>query len=169
MTEELEAYEVEIRDGIAVTRVLSTTTTSAIYTTAQQTADWGAPLGPGDSLTIRIFQLLDHGVQRAIGADADGQHAAQHICLCVRGGDKPLEMLKAVPGAVKLHVVAHDVLELCGEPQLGQPDGRLVRLEHRMGQLQVQQPVVLHLRLGALEEGQELLLRFLPQHPVLQA
>ena len=57
LTEELEAYEVEILDGAAVKRVLSTTTTSAVYTTAQQTADWGAPLGPGDTLDIRIFQL----------------------------------------------------------------------------------------------------------------
>jgi hypothetical protein len=32
-------------------------TTSAVYTAAQQTADWGAPLGPGDTLDIRIFQL----------------------------------------------------------------------------------------------------------------
>ncbi len=28
-----------------------------VYTAAQQTADWGALLGPGDSLAIRIFQL----------------------------------------------------------------------------------------------------------------
>ncbi|MGQ3673973.1 baseplate multidomain protein megatron [Xanthobacter sp. TB0139] len=57
LAEELEAYEVEILDGATVKRVLSTTTTSAIYTAAQQTADWGALLGPGDTLTIRIFQL----------------------------------------------------------------------------------------------------------------
>ena len=57
LAEELEAYEVEILDGAAVKRVLSATTTSALYTAAAQTADWGAPLGPGDSLTIRIFQL----------------------------------------------------------------------------------------------------------------
>lgn len=37
--------------------LLSATTTSAVYTAAAQTADWGAPLGPGDNLTIRIFQL----------------------------------------------------------------------------------------------------------------
>ena len=55
--EELEAYEVEILDGATVKRVLSTATTSAVYTAAQQTADWGAPLGPGDTLDIRIFQL----------------------------------------------------------------------------------------------------------------
>jgi protein involved in polysaccharide export with SLBB domain len=37
--------------------VLSATTTSAVYTAAAQTADRGAPLGPGDTLDIRIFQL----------------------------------------------------------------------------------------------------------------
>ncbi|MHA3977373.1 baseplate multidomain protein megatron [Halovulum sp. GXIMD14794] len=57
LAEELEAYEVELLDGAAVKRVLSTTTTSAIYTTVQQTADWGAPLGPGDTLDVRIYQL----------------------------------------------------------------------------------------------------------------
>jgi protein involved in polysaccharide export with SLBB domain len=52
-----EAYEVEIIDGASVKRVLSTATTSAVYTAADQTADWGAPLGPGDNLRLRIFQL----------------------------------------------------------------------------------------------------------------
>ncbi|MFP7572274.1 glycoside hydrolase TIM-barrel-like domain-containing protein [Marivita sp. S2033] len=52
-----EAYEVEILNGAAVKRTLTTTTTSAIYTAAQQTTDWGALLGPGDTLDIRIFQL----------------------------------------------------------------------------------------------------------------
>jgi hypothetical protein len=55
--EELEAYEVEILDGATVKRVLSTATTSALYTAAAQTADWGAPLGPGNTLDIRIYQL----------------------------------------------------------------------------------------------------------------
>ena len=54
MAEELEAYEVEIVDGATVKRVLSTSTTSAVYTGAQQTADWGAPLAPGDTLDIRM-------------------------------------------------------------------------------------------------------------------
>ena len=57
LAEELEAYDVEILDGATVKRVLSTSITSAVYTAAQQTADWGAPLGPGDTLDIRIFQL----------------------------------------------------------------------------------------------------------------
>ncbi|MTH95694.1 glycoside hydrolase TIM-barrel-like domain-containing protein [Roseibium sp. RKSG952] len=57
LAEELEAYEVEVLDGATVKRVLSTATTSAIYTAADQTADWGALLGPGDTLDIRIFQL----------------------------------------------------------------------------------------------------------------
>ena len=49
--------QIEILDGTAVKRVLSVNTTSAVYTAAQQTADWGAPLAPGDTLDIRIFQL----------------------------------------------------------------------------------------------------------------
>lgn len=57
LAEEIEAYEVEIIDAAIVKRVLSTTTTSALYTAAQQTADWGAPLTPGDTLDIRISQL----------------------------------------------------------------------------------------------------------------
>jgi len=40
-----------------VKRVLTSGTTSVLYTAAQQTADWGAPLGPGDTLALRIFQL----------------------------------------------------------------------------------------------------------------
>ncbi|WP_456064538.1 baseplate multidomain protein megatron [Halovulum marinum] len=57
LAEEIEAYEVEILAGSEVRRVLSSTTTSVTYTGAEQTADWGAPLDPGDSLDIRIFQL----------------------------------------------------------------------------------------------------------------
>jgi len=57
LAEELEAYEVELLDGTAVKRVLSASTTSAVYTAADQTADWGTPLGPGDTLDIRIVQL----------------------------------------------------------------------------------------------------------------
>lgn len=55
--EELEAYEVEILNGATVKRVLSSSTTNAVYTAAHQTSDWGAPLGPGDTLDIRIYQL----------------------------------------------------------------------------------------------------------------
>ena len=55
--EEVEAYEVEILDGATVKRLLSTATTSAIYTAAAQTVDWGALLGPGDALDVRIYQL----------------------------------------------------------------------------------------------------------------
>jgi hypothetical protein len=55
--EEVEAYEVEIRDGAMVKRVLTSSTTSVLYSAAQQTTDWAAPLGPGDTLALRIFQL----------------------------------------------------------------------------------------------------------------
>ncbi len=57
LAEEAEAYEVEILDGAIVRRTLASATTSVTYTSAQQAADWGAPLGPGDALDIRVFQL----------------------------------------------------------------------------------------------------------------
>jgi GTA TIM-barrel-like domain/Putative phage tail protein len=69
LAEELEAYEVEILDGASVKRVLNATTTSAVYTAADQTADWGAPLGHGDTLTVRIFQLsalVGRGAPKAV-------------------------------------------------------------------------------------------------------
>ena len=50
-------HEVELLDGSAVLRTLTTSTTSVTYTAAQQLADLGALLGPGDTLPIRIFQL----------------------------------------------------------------------------------------------------------------
>ncbi|MFN7165765.1 MAG: glycoside hydrolase/phage tail family protein [Pannonibacter sp.] len=55
--EEVEGYDVQILDGATVKRTLTSSTTSVFYTAAQQTADWGAPLGPGQTLAIRIFQL----------------------------------------------------------------------------------------------------------------
>jgi hypothetical protein len=57
LAEDSEAYVVEILDGATVRRTISTATTSALYTAAQQTTDWGAPLAPGAALAIRIVQL----------------------------------------------------------------------------------------------------------------
>jgi hypothetical protein len=57
LAEEAEAWEVEILDGVVVKRLLSASATSVVYTAAHQIADWGALLGPGDALDIRIFQL----------------------------------------------------------------------------------------------------------------
>jgi hypothetical protein len=57
LAEDNETYEVDILDGATVTRTLQVATTSALYSAAQQTADWGAPIGPGQSLVIRIYQL----------------------------------------------------------------------------------------------------------------
>jgi len=57
LIEEVEAYEVEILDGATVKRTLTASTTSVVYSAAQQTADWGGPLGPSETLTIRIYQL----------------------------------------------------------------------------------------------------------------
>ena len=57
MSEAGESWRVEILDGAVVKRSLTTVTTNALYTAAQQSADWGAPLGPGQTLAIRIYQL----------------------------------------------------------------------------------------------------------------
>ena len=57
IAEETERYEVEILDGSAVKRTFKVTTDSVVYSGAQQVADWGALLGPGDELDVRIFQL----------------------------------------------------------------------------------------------------------------
>ena len=57
LAEDLESYDVQILDGAVVKRTLTSSTTSVLYTSAQQTADWGAPLGPGQTLAIRIHQL----------------------------------------------------------------------------------------------------------------
>ncbi len=57
LAEDLESYDLLILDGATVKRTLTSTTTSALYTAAQQAADWGVPLGPGQILAIRIYQL----------------------------------------------------------------------------------------------------------------
>jgi len=69
LAEDSEAYEVEILDGATVKRTLQVATTSALYTAAQQTADWGTPFGPGQSLAIRIYQLsalIGRGAGRSV-------------------------------------------------------------------------------------------------------
>ncbi|RJL06943.1 hypothetical protein C9E82_22050 [Paracoccus siganidrum] len=57
MSEANEAWQVDILDGAGVKRSLTTATNAAVYTAAQQVADWGALLGPGASLTISIAQI----------------------------------------------------------------------------------------------------------------
>jgi hypothetical protein len=57
LAEDAEAYEVEVHDGGTLTRTLATPTTSVTYTAANQLADRGALLVPGDTLDLRIFQL----------------------------------------------------------------------------------------------------------------
>ena len=57
LAEDLASYDMQILDGPGVKRTLSSSTTSVLYNAAQQTADWGASLGPGQTLAIRICQL----------------------------------------------------------------------------------------------------------------
>ncbi|PTV93697.1 putative tail protein [Rhodobacter aestuarii] len=57
LTEDLESYDVQILDGTTVKRTLTSSTTSVLYTAAQQLTDWGALLGPDQTLALRIYQL----------------------------------------------------------------------------------------------------------------
>jgi hypothetical protein len=57
LAEDLESYDVQILDGAVIKRTLTSTTTSVLYSAAQQTTDWGAPLSPSQTLAIRIYQL----------------------------------------------------------------------------------------------------------------
>ena len=69
VSEDSEAYVVEILDGAIVRRTLTASTTSVLYTAAQQSADWGAPLGPSQSLAIRLYQLsalIGRGAGRSV-------------------------------------------------------------------------------------------------------
>ena len=69
LAEEFEAYLVDILDGASLKRTLNTSTTSAVYSGADQIADWGALLGPGDTLSIRIAQLsalIGRGAARTV-------------------------------------------------------------------------------------------------------
>jgi len=67
--EDSEAYEVDILDGATRKRTLQVATPSALYTAAQQTADWGSVLVSGQTLSIRIHQLsalIGRGAGRSV-------------------------------------------------------------------------------------------------------
>jgi hypothetical protein len=69
LSEDLERYDVQIRDGATVKRTLTATVAEVVYSAADQTADWSAPLGPGNTLEIRIFQIsnrLGRGTPAAV-------------------------------------------------------------------------------------------------------
>lgn len=61
MSEASEAYRIDIledaTEGAAVLRSIEATTTTATYTAAQQSADFGAPLEAGESLTLVAYQI----------------------------------------------------------------------------------------------------------------
>ena len=54
LAEDLESYQTDILSGSSVVRTLSSTTPSALYTAAQQIADFGAVQS---TLTVKIYQL----------------------------------------------------------------------------------------------------------------
>ena len=69
LAEDSEAYEVEILDGATRRRTLQVAKPFALYTAAQQIADWRALLGPGNSLDIRVFHLsalIGRGAERSV-------------------------------------------------------------------------------------------------------
>jgi hypothetical protein len=59
--EESEGWRVEVLDGATFLRVLEASAPSVSYTGAQQLADRGALLGPGDGLAVRIQQISTFG------------------------------------------------------------------------------------------------------------
>ena len=65
LDEDAERYEVDILDGADVKRTISSDTPGAIYTGAEQTADFGAPQA---SVSLRVYQMsavLGRGTPRA--------------------------------------------------------------------------------------------------------
>ncbi len=69
--EELESYEIEIREGDAVKRVIAASSEQAVYATAEQEADFGGTdFGP---LDITVYQL-----SRAFGRGT-GRSATLHV------------------------------------------------------------------------------------------
>lgn len=63
--EATEAYEIDIMDGLAVVRTISTVTPSAIYDEADQIADFGSAQ---DAITVNIYQISDR-VGRGFGKE----------------------------------------------------------------------------------------------------
>lgn len=53
-SEDSESYSIDILDGSAVVRTLTSSTPSVVYTAADQTTDFGAPQS---EVTVRIYQL----------------------------------------------------------------------------------------------------------------
>lgn len=53
-SEASESYSIDIMDGTSVVRTLTSSTPSVVYTAADQTADFGAPV---PEVTVRIYQL----------------------------------------------------------------------------------------------------------------
>lgn len=54
VSETAEQYEIDVYNGAAVVRTISTTTPTAAYTAAQQTADFGSAQG---SINVKVYQI----------------------------------------------------------------------------------------------------------------
>jgi len=60
--EESEAYEIDVLNGSAVARTLSATSPRALYTAAQQTADFGTPPSSFDVVVYQISASYGRGI-----------------------------------------------------------------------------------------------------------
>jgi hypothetical protein len=67
--EDTEGYELDILNGTIVARTLTTSTPAVIYTSAQQTADFGSPIAFPDVLSVKVHQV-SASFGRGIGAAA---------------------------------------------------------------------------------------------------
>ncbi|MET0155469.1 MAG: glycoside hydrolase TIM-barrel-like domain-containing protein [Rickettsiales bacterium] len=61
LSEESEAYEVDILDGATVLRTIAATSPSCAYSAAQQTADFGSPQASVDVVVYQLSALVGRG------------------------------------------------------------------------------------------------------------
>jgi hypothetical protein len=54
--EDSESYQVDVYDGVDVVRTLIATSETVAYSAANQTTDFGAPVGAG-ALDVEVFQI----------------------------------------------------------------------------------------------------------------
>ena len=123
------------------------------------------------SLSQISEKRLDHRIEVTIRARTHGQHLAADIVGRLRRL-LLLESLQAVDPllrAEEVGMLAHRCFVLGRDAELHQPDRRLVGLEDRRRQLQIEQPIVGQRRLRPVLVNEEACRRLSPQHPVFQA
>ena len=161
LAEESEAYEVEILDGADGASGRSSSHDAAVtYTAAQQTADWGALLGPGDTLDLRIFQLsalVGRGTpavrHAAILKEPDVRPARTCCCPIPRRAGAEARHRQRGAAAARRPRAARRARpppdRAAGEPGRRRPLHRRVRRHRRLGRLGPQRRLLGRRRLDA--------------------